>query len=35
MPTTPDGIDVFLENKILYGPGKAANAGGVRSPGWR
>ncbi|HOZ45577.1 MAG TPA: NADP-specific glutamate dehydrogenase [Candidatus Hydrogenedentes bacterium] len=29
MPTVPDGVDVFLENKILYGPGKAANAGGV------
>ena len=29
MPTDPDGIAVFLENKILYGPGKAANAGGV------
>ena len=29
MPTMPDGIHIFLENKILYGPGKAANAGGV------
>ncbi|HIA02660.1 MAG TPA: NADP-specific glutamate dehydrogenase [Myxococcales bacterium] len=29
MPTTPDGVNVFVENKILYGPGKAANAGGV------
>ena len=29
MPTTPEGIKVFLENKIAYGPGKAANAGGV------
>ena len=29
MPTTPDGVNVFLENRILYGPGKAANAGGV------
>jgi glutamate dehydrogenase (NADP+) len=29
MPTEPAGIDVFLEKKILYGPGKAANAGGV------
>ena len=29
MPTTPDAIDIFLENKILLGPGKAANAGGV------
>ncbi len=33
MPTTPDGIDIFLENKILYGPGKAANAGGVSVSG--
>ena len=29
MPTEPDGIELFLEEKILYGPGKAANAGGV------
>jgi glutamate dehydrogenase (NADP+) len=29
MPTTPEGIQVFLEAKIAYGPGKAANAGGV------
>jgi glutamate dehydrogenase (NADP+) len=29
MPTTPEGSKVFLENKIAYGPGKAANAGGV------
>ncbi|RPJ75867.1 MAG: glutamate dehydrogenase, partial [Desulfobacteraceae bacterium] len=29
MPTEPDGIEVFLANKIMYGPGKAANAGGV------
>ncbi|MHC5021163.1 MAG: NADP-specific glutamate dehydrogenase, partial [Planctomycetota bacterium] len=29
MPTTPDGVNVFLEAKIGYGPGKAANAGGV------
>ena len=29
MPTTPEGIHVFLEAKIAYGPGKAANAGGV------
>ncbi|MCG8687402.1 MAG: NADP-specific glutamate dehydrogenase [Desulfobacterales bacterium] len=33
MPTTPDGIEVFLENKILYAPGKAANAGGVAVSG--
>ncbi len=33
MPTTPDGVNVFLEAKILYGPGKAANAGGVAVSG--
>ena len=29
MPTTPEGIRVFLEAKVAFGPGKAANAGGV------
>jgi glutamate dehydrogenase (NADP+) len=29
MPTTAEGVNVFIENQILYGPGKAANAGGV------
>ncbi len=29
MPTVPEGVKVFIDNKILYGPGKAANAGGV------
>jgi len=29
MPTTPEGVHVFLEAGIAYGPGKAANAGGV------
>jgi glutamate dehydrogenase (NADP+) len=33
MPTVPEGIDVFKEYKILYGPGKAANAGGVSVSG--
>ncbi|HPH04139.1 MAG TPA: glutamate dehydrogenase, partial [Spirochaetota bacterium] len=33
MPTTPDGVHVFLANKVLYGPGKAANAGGVATSG--
>ena len=33
MPTTPEGVRLFLENKILYGPGKAANAGGVSVSG--
>ena len=29
MPTEPEGIETFQRSKILYGPGKAANAGGV------
>ncbi|MQA12646.1 MAG: NADP-specific glutamate dehydrogenase [Pseudonocardiaceae bacterium] len=29
MPTTPEGVDVFLESGAAYGPGKAANCGGV------
>lgn len=29
MPTTPDGIRVFRQAGIAFGPGKAANAGGV------
>jgi len=29
MPTTPEGQAVFREHGLLYGPGKAANAGGV------
>jgi glutamate dehydrogenase (NADP+) len=33
MPTTPEGVDIFLEHKLLYGPGKAANAGGVSVSG--
>lgn len=33
MPSTPEAIEVYLENKILYGPGKAANAGGVATSG--
>src|ERR1035438_10104692 len=33
MPTTPEGVDRFLEAKVLYGPGKAANAGGVAVSG--
>jgi len=33
MPSTPDAVEIFLENKILYGPGKAANAGGVATSG--
>ena len=33
MPTTIDGVNQFLEAKILFGPGKAANAGGVATSG--
>ena len=33
MPTTPEGIDILLDNDILYAPGKAANAGGVAVSG--
>jgi glutamate dehydrogenase/leucine dehydrogenase len=33
MPSEPEAIDVYLNNKILYGPGKAANAGGVAVSG--
>lgn len=33
MPSTPDAVEVFLEHKILYGLGKAANAGGVATSG--
>ncbi len=33
MPCTPEAIEIFLENKILYSPGKASNAGGVATSG--
>ncbi len=33
MPTTLDATDYFIENKVLFGPGKAANAGGVAVSG--
>jgi glutamate dehydrogenase (NADP+) len=33
MPTVPEGIEIFLANNLLYGPGKAANAGGVSVSG--
>ncbi len=33
MPCTPDAIEVFLENKTMYAPGKASNAGGVATSG--
>jgi glutamate dehydrogenase (NADP+) len=29
MPTVPEGVDIFLDNRLYFGPGKAANAGGV------
>jgi len=33
MPSTPEAVKIFLKNKILYAPGKAANAGGVSVSG--
>ena len=33
MPSTPEAVDVFQQRQILYGPGKAANAGGVAISG--
>lgn len=33
MPSTSEAVDLFLQKKILYGPGKAANAGGVATSG--
>jgi len=33
MPSTPEAIDVYLDSKILYSPGKASNAGGVAVSG--
>lgn len=33
MPTTIDGINVLIDNGVMYGPGKAANAGGVATSG--
>ena len=33
MPTTPEAVEVFQEKRVLYGPGKAANAGGVAVSG--
>lgn len=33
MPCTPEAIEVFLKHKLLYAPGKAANAGGVATSG--
>ena len=33
MPSAPEAVEIFLQAKILYGPGKAANAGGVATSG--
>lgn len=33
MPSTPEAVEQFVANKIMYGPGKAANAGGVATSG--
>ncbi|MEM6684538.1 MAG: NADP-specific glutamate dehydrogenase [Bacteroidota bacterium] len=33
MPSTPEAIEIFLNNKILFAPGKASNAGGVATSG--
>src|SRR6267154_2453828 len=33
MPSVPAAVDLFMEKKILFGPGKAANAGGVATSG--
>jgi glutamate dehydrogenase (NADP+) len=33
MPSTPEAVKVFLDRRIAFGPGKAANAGGVSVSG--
>jgi glutamate dehydrogenase (NADP+) len=33
MPSTPEAVKIFQDNNVLYGPGKAANAGGVATSG--
>ncbi len=33
MPCTPEAVEIFIKNKISFGPGKAANAGGVATSG--
>lgn len=33
MPSSPEAVELFIDKKILYGPGKAANAGGVATSG--
>jgi glutamate dehydrogenase (NADP+) len=33
MPSTPEAVEQFIDRKVLFGPGKAANAGGVAVSG--
>jgi glutamate dehydrogenase (NADP+) len=33
MPSTPEAVDIFLKNNVVFGPAKAANAGGVATSG--
>ena len=33
MPSTPEAQEIYLDKKVLYGPAKAANAGGVATSG--
>jgi len=33
MPSTPEAVEIFIEHKLLFGPGKAVNAGGVATSG--
>ncbi len=33
MPSTPEAVEIFIQNKLLFGPGKAVNAGGVATSG--
>ena len=33
MPSTPEAVEIFLDAKILFAPGKASNAGGVATSG--
>ena len=33
MPSTPEAVEIFIEHKSLFGPGKAVNAGGVATSG--
>ena len=33
MPSTPDAVTIFQNNKIMFAPGKASNAGGVATSG--